>query len=81
MIVQVLHPLKHVSDAGEAERLLHVAPGEALHHFDHLRIHQHHHTNQSNRMQVAQFSGVWGLRAACNNDQAIRILIKIFIDV
>ena len=38
-------------------------------------------TYQSNRMQVAQFSGVWGLRAACNNDQAIRILIKIFIDV
>ena len=88
MIVQVLHPLKHVSDAGEAERLLHVAPGEDLHHFDHLRNYQHHHTNhhhhhtfQSDRMQDAQFSGVWGLRAACNNDQAIRILIKIFIDV
>ena len=44
MIVQVLHPLKHVSDAGEAKRLLHVAPGEALHHFDPLRIHQHQHT-------------------------------------
>ena len=28
---QVLHPLEHLKDAGKAEELLHVAPGEEKH--------------------------------------------------